>query len=234
MTIERTAWRLCSDERWRPFGPSPDRHEGEDLRQRAAEDRVTAVRIRPAVPTPTVVPVVVAAPEAFTEVIVVVGLTYVIAAIAEVCIPIGIGRSKVKRPSVLPVRLAKTEAFVIAVVHGLAEQVRAVLVRLVVTAAAVVAIDRRREKVRIVVVVVAFVIPKTGLLLLQPRGIRLLHTVQRQSALLLQLHSLLLRKARLLIERSDVLRHALLLLTDALPLNRLRQALLRLFVPGSR
>jgi hypothetical protein len=62
----------------------------------------------------------------------------------------------------------------------------------------------------------------------------LLHAVQRQPALLLQLRRLLLRQARLLIERSDVLRDALLLLTDALPLNRLRQALLRPFVPSSR
>jgi len=67
-------------------------------------------------------------------------------------------------PAILPVCLSGTEAFLITVVHGLPEQIRAVLIRLEVAPPPVVTIVRSRVEVWIIVVIVAIVL-ETHLLL---------------------------------------------------------------------
>jgi len=56
-------------------------------------------------------------------------------------------------PLILPVGFTGAEAFLVAVVHGLPEQVCAILIRLVVTAATIVTIPRSRIVIRITLVV---------------------------------------------------------------------------------
>jgi hypothetical protein len=68
-------------------------------------------------------------------------------------------------PAILPVCLSSAEAFLVAVVYGLPEQVCAIFIRLVVAAATVVAIARSRVVVRITVVIVLTLVPKSYLLL---------------------------------------------------------------------
>ena len=72
-------------------------------------------------------------------------------------------------PAILAVCRSGPEAFLIAVVHGLAEQIRAVLIRLVVAAAAIVPIDRSRVEVRIAIIIGVPVVLKRNLLLTQAR-----------------------------------------------------------------
>jgi hypothetical protein len=77
------------------------------------------------------------------------------------------------------------EAFLVPEVHGLPEKIGAVLVRLTVVAATVVAIDRSRVEVRIAIVVGVTVILQKHLLLMQVIQILLLKTVLRHPLLLL-------------------------------------------------
>ncbi len=105
--------------------------------------------------------------EALTEVVVIIVLAYVITIIAVVGVLIGIRLCVVGIPVVLPVCPSSIVAFLIAVIDGLPEQIRAVLVCLVVAAAAIVTIIRRRVEVRISAVVMIAIILDAQLLLAQ-------------------------------------------------------------------
>ncbi len=68
-------------------------------------------------------------------------------------------------PVILQVSFTGAEAFLVTVVHGLPEQVCAILIRLVVTAATIVTIARGSVVIRITLVVMPAVVPKRYLLL---------------------------------------------------------------------
>jgi len=125
------------------------------------------------------------ATEALAEVVVVVGLSYIIAAIAVVRVPIGIRVLIVGPPAILTVGLPRLEAFLITIVHCLPKQIYAVLICLVVAAAKIVTIGRCRVEVGITIVIVIAGIPETDLLLLKTDRISLLKTVLRRAVLLL-------------------------------------------------
>jgi len=105
-----------------------------------------------------VVAICIAATETLAKVVVVVVLGYIITTIAEVRVLIGIRVFVVVTPAILPVCLSGQEALLITVVHGLAKQICAVLIRLVVAAATVVTIVPTRVEVWIIVVIVALVL----------------------------------------------------------------------------
>ena len=77
------------------------------------------------------------------------------------------------------------EAFLVAVVHRLAKRVRAILIRLVVVAATLVAIDRSCVEVGITIVIGVPVILEKYLLLLQASHVVFLNPVLRHAPLLL-------------------------------------------------
>ena len=95
----------------------------------------------------------IATAETLAEVVVVVVLANVIAVIAIVSVLIGVGILVTRRPAILPRCLSRLVTLSVSIVHGLAKRVRAVLISFVVTAAAVVTIDRRCVVIRIGVVV---------------------------------------------------------------------------------
>ena len=107
---------------------------------------------------PAVVAIFITTAEALAEIVVVVVLGDVITIIAVVRVLIGIRALVVGTPAILPVCMSGEEALLITVIHGPAKDIGAVLIRLVVMAAAVVTIIRRRVEVRITVVIVAIVL----------------------------------------------------------------------------
>jgi hypothetical protein len=121
--------------------------------------------------------------KSLTEVIVVVALVYVVPAIAVVRILISVGVLIARVPTILTVRLTRAKTLLISVVDGLPEQIRAILIRLVVVAAARVPIIRRRVEVRIAVVVVATRVLNAQLL--QAQQVLLLIPILRHTPLLL-------------------------------------------------
>ncbi len=132
-----------------------------------------------------VVAVLITASEAFAEVVVVLVSVYVVASVAVVRVLVRIGIPIVAAPAILAVCLSGTEALFITVVNGLAEQICAVLIRLVVPAAAIVSIARSRIEIRIAIVIVVARLLNAKLLLTQTLQITLLITVLRQPSLLL-------------------------------------------------
>jgi hypothetical protein len=161
-----------------------ERLQAENPRQDCAKDAVLAVRIT-AILRAAAVAIFITAPEALTEVVVVVVLVYVIARIAVVGVLIGIRVFVVRVPAILPVCPSGIEAFLIAVIDGLPEQIRTVFVGFVVAAATIVTIVRGRVEVRIAIVVVIAVIPDAQLLLTHALQILLLKTVLGHALLLL-------------------------------------------------
>ena len=113
----------------------------------------------------TAVSVFIAALEALAEIVVVVVLGQIISTVAVVRVPVGIRVAVVGMPAILPICLSSGEAFLVAVVYGLPEQVCAILIRLIVAAATTVAIARSRVVVRITIVIVLTVVAKSYLLL---------------------------------------------------------------------
>jgi len=87
-------------------------------------------------------------------------------------------------PAVLSIGHSGAEAFLIAVVYRLPQQVSAILIGFVVRAAAVVAIDWRGVEIRIVVVIVTL-FAQTSFLLTQTLYILFLEAVLRHPPLLL-------------------------------------------------
>ena len=111
------------------------------------------------------VSILIAATEALAKIVVVVVLGEIVATIAIVRIPISIRALVIGTLVILAVCLTGAEAFLVAVVHGLPKQVCAILIRLVVGAATIVTIARSRVVVRITLVIVLTVFPKSYLLL---------------------------------------------------------------------
>src|SRR5438477_367298 len=178
-----------------------------------------------------VVAVLVTAAEAFSEVVVVRTLVFAIAVIPVVRVLVGIGIAVVEVPAIFTVRDTSAIAFSIAVVHRPPQQVRTVLVDLVVRPTAVIAINRWRVEVRVGVVVISG-LPDANLLLPQVFQIFSLEAVLRQTPLALQLLRLPLQTPLLLLEVSTILSHAYLLSLDELRLPLLgKPLLLHLLLP---
>ena len=113
---------------------------------------------------PAVIAVFITAAEAFAEVVVVVCLIDIITVIAVVRVLIGVRVLVVGTPAILPVCLSSEEALLVTVVYGPPELIGAVLIGVVVAAAPVVTIIRRRVEVWIAVVIVATVLETQFLL----------------------------------------------------------------------
>ena len=107
----------------------------------------------------------IAATEALAKVVVVGVLVNIIASIAVVCVLIGVGVLVAGTPAIHPVCLSRLVAFRVTVVHGLPEQVYAILICLVVDAATIVSIVRSRVEERITVVIMVAIVLETYLLL---------------------------------------------------------------------
>jgi len=148
---------------------------------------------------PAAISVLVATAEPLTEIVVIVSPLYVVATIAVIRILIGIRAAVIGLPTVLVVCLASPEAFLVTIVHCLAEKVRTVLIGFVVMTSAIVTIDRGRIEIRILVVVGVAVVLEIDLLLTQTLHILLLETILRHPVLLLQLCCLLLHQPLLLV-----------------------------------
>ena len=168
---------------WKPPS-SAKRLEAEDLPEGNLKHDVRAVRILPVL-VATVESVFVAVPKALPKIVVVLVLVDVVARVAKVRVLIGERAPVVGLPAILPVRLSSAEALLVTVVHGLTQQVCTVLIRLVVSATAMVTIDRSRVEIRIMIVIVVAVVTYAYLLLAYPLYVVLLITVLRRTVLLL-------------------------------------------------
>lgn len=163
-----------------------------------------------------VVSVCVPALESLAEVIVVLALVDVVAGVSIVGIAIRGRILVVRRPAILSIGLPEAHTLLIAVVHGLPQDVGSVLVCLAIDAAVVVPIRGRSQDVRIVRVVSGGL--EAQPLLAKLGEILLLCPILVGALLLLQLGRLLLSEENLLIEALPVLRRALLLGLSSLAL----------------
>jgi hypothetical protein len=111
--------------------------------------------------------IIITAPEALAEIVVVGVLVDIIAGVAIVRVLVGEGVLITGTPPVHPVRLPGLEAFRITIVHGLPEQVCAILIYLIIGARTKVSISRSRIEIWISVIIMVAVIPETYLLLAQ-------------------------------------------------------------------
>src|SRR6202040_3063384 len=135
----------------------------------------------------------------FAKIVPVVFRVDIVAVVAVGRVLVGIALPVVGTPTIFTVGRPGAEAFLVTVVHRLPKQVCAVLIRLIVSAAAIVAINRRGIEIGIVVKVVTL-FPKSPVLVPQTLQILLLETVLRHAPLLLQGRRLLFHAALLLIE----------------------------------
>ena len=163
---------------------SAKRLEAEDLPEGDLKHDIRAVRILPVLVT-TVESVFVAVTKALPKIVVVLVLVDVIARVAIVRVLIGERALVVGSPAILSVRFSCTEPLLVTIVHGLTQQVCAVLIRFVVSVAAMVTIDRSRVEIRIMIVIVVAVATYAYLLLAYPLYVVLLITVLRRTVLLL-------------------------------------------------
>src|SRR3989442_1492826 len=138
-------------------------HKVQNLPEHCSQDAVLSVVVGSVLIT-AVVAVLVTAAEAFSEVVVVSTLVFAIAVISVVRVLVGIGIAVVEVPAIFTVRDTRAISFPIAVVHRPPQQVRTVLIDLVVRPTAVIAINRWRVEVRVGVVVVSS-LPVANLLL---------------------------------------------------------------------
>src|SRR5260221_194261 len=167
----------------RRTGLLPQRLEVQERGQHAAQDAELPVQIRTVLGA-AVIPVLVAAPESLTEVVVVLALVHVHARVAVVRIFVGVRIPVIRAIAVLPIRLSGAVAFLVAVVHGLLEQIGAVLVDVIAAAQIGVPIARGGVEVGIVAVVVGPRAGQTRLLLPQARQVILLEPLDGLSWLL--------------------------------------------------
>ena len=151
---------------WKPPS-SAKRLEAEDLPKRDLKHDIRAVRILPVLMA-AVESVFVAVTKALPKIVVVLVLVDVIARVAIVRVLIGERALVVGMPAILPVRFSGAEALLVTVVHGLTQQVCAILIRFVVSVTAMVTIDRRRVEIRIMIVIVVAVATYAYLLLAYP------------------------------------------------------------------
>ncbi len=146
---------------------SAKRLEAENLPEGDLKHDIRAVRILPVL-VAAVESVFVAVTKALPKIVVVLVLVDVIARVAIVRVLIGERVLVVGTPAILPVRFSSAEALLVTVVHGLTQQVCAVLIRLVVSVTAMVTIDRSRVEIRIMIVIVVAVATYAYLLLAYP------------------------------------------------------------------
>ena len=175
-----------------------ERLETKDSRQENIKHAIGAAGVL-TILIPAAISVLVATSEPLTEIVVIVSPLYVVATIAVIRILIGIRAAVIGLPTVLVVCLASPEAFLVTIVHCLAEKVRTVLICFVVMTSAIVTIDRGGIEIRILVVVGVAVVLEIDLLLTQTLHILLLETILRHPVLLLQLCCLLLHQPLLLV-----------------------------------
>ena len=163
---------------------SAKRLEAEDLPEGDLKHDIRAVRILPIL-VAAVESVLVAVTKALPKIVAVLLLVDVIARVAIVRVLVGERAPVVGMPAILPVSFSSAEALLVTVVHGLTQQVCAVLIRFVVSVTAMVTIDRSRVKIRITIVIVVAVATYAYLLLAYPLYVVLLITVLRRTVLLL-------------------------------------------------
>ena len=133
-----------------------------------------------AVPCTTVITVLIPAPEAFAEVVAVLDQVDVVTVVPVGGVLICVAVAVVEAPTVLAIRLAGEHALLVTQVHRLAQHVRGVLIRVVISTTAVVAIAVRR-------IGKALSLPQTQLILTQSLHIALLESILRGSTLSLEL-----------------------------------------------
>ncbi len=150
-----------------------------DVKHAVRPVRAAAILILP------VVAVLISTLKSLAEVVVVVVPIDVITVIAVVCVLVSVRALVVRLPPVLAICASGPVTLLIAIVHGLAEQIGAVLVRLVRISTTAVLIDRGRVVIRIVIVIGVTVVLKIDLLLTQALNILFLETVLRHPILLL-------------------------------------------------
>ena len=109
--------------------------------QDISEDGIPAPRITPVL-TAAVVAVFITATEAFAKVVLIISDVDIVSVVTITGIQIRIAILRIKAPSVLLVGLTGVEAFFVSRIDCLSEQVRAVLIHVVVLAIAIVAIVR--------------------------------------------------------------------------------------------
>lgn len=92
----------------------------------------------------TVIAVLITASEAFAEVVAVVVHANVVTAIPESRVLVSERFVVIEAPAILTIRLTRSDTFLITIPHGLLELIRCILIRIVVSPAAIVAVNRRR------------------------------------------------------------------------------------------
>jgi len=142
------------------------RLKAEDFRQQHIQHAVPAVRVATVVVTAAVA-VLIAATETLAEIEVVLVLVYIVATVAVVGVLVDIRVLVVGTPPILTVSPSSPEAFLISVVHGLPQNIGAVLIDLVVPAGTMITIDRSRVEVRVMIVIAVPIVPEAYLLLAQ-------------------------------------------------------------------
>src|SRR5207247_997333 len=148
------------------------------------QDLVLAVKALAVLGT-AVIAILVTALESLPEVVVVLRLIHVHARVAVVGVAVGPGIPVVESRAVFPVRLSGPIALLLTAVPSLRQLVGAVLARLVVVPAVVIAIGRSRVEVRVAAVVVRLPVLCVQPLLAKPLVVLLLEAVPRHLALLL-------------------------------------------------
>ena len=122
------------------------------MRQNGGEDVIFAA-IVPAIMIAAIIAVLIASTEALAEVVAVLVQIKIITRVAERRVLIGIGILIAEPPSILSVCPSCAVAFMIAVMDGLSQQIRGILIDLVVPATPIIMITRRRVEVGVVFVV---------------------------------------------------------------------------------
>jgi len=111
----------------------------QDPIQDVADQACDAVRVR-AVSVPAVVPVIITALESLAEVVLVLGQVYVVAIVAKRSVLITERVTVAEPPPVFAIRPTRLEPFLVTELHRTAKQIGAVLVGVVVSPTAIVAI----------------------------------------------------------------------------------------------
>jgi hypothetical protein len=195
-----------------PAGRLAQRLQIQYQRQHITQDTVRTVRLV-SILVLVVVSVFVPATEALAKIISVVLGIQIVSVVAVVRVLIGVAALKIAAPVVLAIGNSCPEAFSVAVIHRLPQQIRTVLVGLVIDPAAIVTIDRCGIEVGIVVVVMTLG-ANSAVLLAETLQILFLKSILRIPSLLLQESGLLLEPVLLLVQALPVVGQAALLLPD--------------------
>lgn len=194
----------------------------EDCLQDAAYKVEDAIRVR-AIPGAAVVTVLKTAPKTFAEVVAVLRQVNIVTIVAICRVLISVRILVVETPPVLSIRLTGAHAFLIAEVQGPPKHIGTVLIRLIVSTAAIVAVAVRR----IGELPMAL---QAELVLTQPLQIELLKSELVHATLLLQQAFPLRSYTLVLLEATIVFGKPLLVTPLLLHLLLLRQALLLLLL----